>query len=261
MKTRWWGVLPRRIGTIGTVLLAAFAAGAVALWPGGARAAEPNPEAPPSEEDPLESARRDAAGTHFAFEVGPAMLYAPALPSFPAPNASMAGDVVLTQANESLVTAGAQIRLGLQVGVSRLLDVRVGAGTWLGGQLVGDVVGPFTALPHLYVGLTVRPHALYFAEVGVAGGPYVFERGPSARLPKNPIGAVFAEIAPLGLAFGGHHAFRLKLTQGLGTMFTGAYDFCATSPPGFVCAATTTPSPSRVYFAGHTMLTFGAVLP
>lgn len=239
----------------------------MAFWfaasgPAIASAETPIGELPPDEDDPLASARRDAAGAHFAIEGGPAVVYAPALPSATGPSLTGTSDVVVVEPTDAIVVAGAELRLGAQIGVSRLLDVRFGVGAWLGRQAVGEAVGPFAALPHAYVGLTIRPHDLYFAELGIAGGALVFEEAPGLRFPLNPVGALFGEIAPLGLAFGGHHALRLKLTQGLGTMITGEYDACASIPPGFVCASNpAAEGPARVYFAGQTMITFGGVVP
>ncbi len=201
---------------------------------------------------------RSRGGAHFFADGGFAMVYAPTVPIVYS-GFRQSGPPVIVE--DGIAAATFSGRLGINIGISQHVDVRVGGGAFVGGGVVGEGFGPFVLLPHANAAVSFGPGTLYRARVGAALGALVFQSEHDG-VPPSPMLAVLGELAPLVLQFGEDQLAEVSLSQGLGTFVafsenrSCAGDFCAS---GDVYSGVE--GESAVFFGATTAVAVAVVVP
>lgn len=224
-------------------------------WASSASATEPKVVYPQAEEDDVdrewESHRR---GPRLFVEAGFGAVYAPDLPITLAP--STIGDTVNNR-SEGLLGPAGLVRWGMSFGATPNVDLHVGLGTFLGGAIL-DAGNQFFASPHALFSVAFGPGSVYRAAVGVTVGALIFEVNEERLRPQTAQFAAHAEASPLILRFGPSDLFEIALTQGFGVVLETEEPF---DPCGVGCSSVDSGSDdASAHFAGHTVLSFGAVI-
>jgi hypothetical protein len=198
-------------------------------------------------------------GPHMYIELGSGALYAPEMP-FTFGRISEVDDALVIR-QEGLVGPMGILRWGVNFGVTRGVDLRVGVGSFFGGAILeaGDEI---FAYPHAIFDVSFGPGDVYRARVGVVTGALILARQEAQLTPQTAQYGLHGEVSPLVLRLGETRAFELSVTQGLGFFLrdeTSPPSLCATAPTLGGCVPR---GSERVVFqfAGHTMAAFGAVL-
>lgn len=227
-----------------------------------ARADEPVVSYPMAEDEATRAWRAHRKGPHMGFELGFGAMYAPDLPV--GSHSALRGDSV-DIFTEALLGPAGNLRWGVNFGVTPQVDLRLGLGSFLGGAILSEE-DVFFAYPHAAFHVSFGPGHIYRARIGVVTGALVFDQDePPRRLPAALFGA-HGEVSPLILQFGDYSQFEFSITQGLGVFVgeVGRLDPCAEFSGAGGCVTADpipgAPEPATVYFAGHTMVAFGAVL-
>lgn len=233
-------------------------AGALVLWASGASAAEREVVYPPSEDDDSVGWRSHRRGPSLFVEVGLGALYSPDMRITLAPRVS--GDSIFF-GSEGLLGPAAVARWGLNHGATPNVDIRVGIGSFLGGAILqaGD---QFFAYPHALFSVAFGPGAVYRASVGLTVGAFILEVNDERVAPQTAQFAAHGEVAPLILRFGPHDLFEITITQGLGVILgeDDRFDPCEVVVGTGCVSSEPAGGDIAARFAGHTLLTFGAVI-
>jgi hypothetical protein len=236
-----------------------WAACALVAWGRTATAAEPEIVYPQIEEQEMNAGwRSHRRGPSLFVEAGLGALYSPEMRVTFQPTVS--GDDV-SYSSERLLGPTAVARWGVNYGATPNVDLRVGLGSYLGGAIL-EAGDQFFAYPQALFSVAFGPGSVYRASVGFTVGAFILELNDRRIAPQTAQFAAHGEVAPLILRFGPHDLLEIAITQGLGVIVGEDDQFAACEVAvGTGCvSAEPAEKGTVVRFAGHTMLTFGAVI-
>lgn len=200
-------------------------------------------------------------GPHMFFELGFGALYAPGV-VFTSERTSELEETILFVSQEGLIGPTGSFRWGVNFGVSQAVDVRVGAGSFLGGAIL-DSGDQFFAYPHALAQVSFGPGDIYRPRVGIMTGALIFGADDTRVSPTTVQFGLHGEVSPLAFQLGETRNFELSVTQGLGLFIGETTPVVPCDPALGGCRAVgglPDREPSGVQFAGHTMAAFGAIL-